>query len=119
MKRRQLLATGQTPPAKRPLSKPCSDCPMARTALNGWLGGSTPEEYAALAHSDARPPCHVHGNVECAGMAIYRANVLKNPRTPGLTLPKDTALVFASPIEFLAHHKAPPVAQDRTKEPSP
>jgi hypothetical protein len=116
--RRQCIPAGQTPPAKRQITRPCSDCPMARSALNGWLGGSTPEEYAALAHTDERPECHVHGNVECAGMAIYRANICKSPRTPGLTLPADRAAVFASQSEFLAHHKAPLLAEDRAQEPS-
>ena len=100
----RLIATGERPPAKMQITKPCTDCPMARTALNGWLGGSSPEQYRRLAHSDARVTCHVHGNVQCAGMAIYRRNVCKRVEPPGLVLPADTATVFATPMEFLEHH---------------
>lgn len=79
---------------------------MARRALPGWLGGATPEEYTALAHSDAPVPCHVHGNVHCAGMAIYRRNVCKRIDWPGLVLARDVTTVFATPMEFLAHHRS-------------
>ncbi len=100
----RLIATGEHPPAKVQITKPCTDCPMARTALSGWLGGSSPEEYRRLAHSDAIVDCHVHGNVQCAGMAIYRRNVCKRVEPPGLVLPGDIAKVFATPMEFLEHH---------------
>lgn len=103
--RRKLIAAGQMPPAKAQITRPCTDCPMARNALPGWLGGATPEEYARLSHSDALVSCHVHGNVQCAGMAIYRRNVCKRVDPPGLVLPADREAVFATPMEFLAHHQ--------------
>ena len=78
---------------------------MARRSLPGWLGGSSAAEYARLAHSDQQVDCHVLRGVQCAGMAIYRRNVAKQIDPPGLTLPADREAVFASPIEFLAHHE--------------
>lgn len=86
---------------------------MARTALNGWLGGATPEEYVRLAHSDAQVSCHVYGNVQCAGMAIYRRNVCKRVSPPGLVLEKDTEAVFATPMAFLEHHRASPFIKEK------
>jgi hypothetical protein len=77
---------------------------MRRESLNGWLGGSTPDEYVRLAHSNELVPCHVHGNVHCAGMAIYRRNVCKRVEFPGLLLPADETTVFSTPMEFVAHH---------------
>lgn len=103
-----LIASGQSKPARNQITKPCSDCPMRRDSLNGWLGGSTPEEYARLAHSDAVVNCHVYGNVQCAGMAIYRKNVCKRADPPNLVLPGDKDTVFSTPMEFLAHHSTLP-----------
>ena len=77
---------------------------MARASLPGWLGGATPDEYRCLAHSDQVVNCHVISNQQCAGMAIYRANVVKRCDPPNLKLPKDTSKVFATPMEFMAHH---------------
>jgi len=106
--RRRLIPSGTAPSAKVQITKPCSDCPMARTSLNGWLGGATAMEYRALAHSDSVVRCHVHGNVQCAGMAIYRKNVCKHVDPPGLVLDRDIELVFATPMEFVAHHSKAP-----------
>lgn len=103
--RHQLIASGETAPAKVQITQACSDCPMARRALPGWLGGATPDQYLKLAHSDALVPCHVYGNVQCAGMAIYRRNVCKRIAPPGLVLERDPVKVFATPMEFLAHHR--------------
>lgn len=94
-------------------SKPCSDCPWARKALEGWLGGTSIDEWLAEAHGEARIDCHVLLGPQCAGAAIYRANVLKRPRNPDiLRLPADTALVFAGPHEFRAHHAKGPKQHD-------
>lgn len=81
---------------------------MTRAALSGWLGGATPEEYVRLAHSDCVVNCHAIENQQCAGMAIYRANVVKRCDPPNLRLPKDTEKVFATPMEFVAHHSKLP-----------
>lgn len=55
----KFIALGEAPPATKNLTKPCSDCPMRRDALPGWLGGATPEEYRALAHSDHAVDCRL------------------------------------------------------------
>lgn len=104
---RKCIASGEMPRVTKQLTKPCSDCPMRRDALNGWLGGATPEEYRNLAHSDTPVECHVHGGSRCAGMAIYRKNVAKW-QPPEHALPRDTEAVFATPTEFLEHHSRGP-----------
>ena len=93
-------------------STPCRDCPWRRIAMPGWLGEQyTPEEWRSIAHSDAKMPCHrtIGKKVElqCAGMSIYRANVVKSPRDLAvLRLPQDKELVFATPDEFVTHHRS-------------
>jgi hypothetical protein len=60
-------------------------------------------------HGETKIVCHVYSDVQCAGAAIYRANVCKVPRDRTiLELPADGRLVFASAREFLAHHEATP-----------
>ena len=88
--------------------KPCNDCPWRRKACPGWVGSEyNPEEWANLAHQDGIADCHKHETAQCAGMAIYRANVFKSPRDPeALILPADHALVFSSPLEFVKHHRS-------------
>lgn len=108
MSGRRLISSAEAGEGKCQHVKPCSDCPMARTALNGWLGGATPEEYRRLAHSDYVVECHAIKNTQCAGMAIYRSNVVKRADPPNLKLPADTKLVFSTPMEFMAHHESMP-----------
>lgn len=103
MKGRKLITSGTMPPARGLLKKPCSDCPMRRDALPGWLGGSTPESYVQLCHSDAVVDCHVHAGSRCAGLAIYRNNVCKR-QPEEHKLPEDHTAVFSTPKEFLDHH---------------
>lgn len=103
---KKLISVDEAVPHKGPLKAPCSDCPFRRDALRGWLGGSTPEEFIAMAHSDTAYPCHAFLGPQCAGLAIYRANVAKLPRSPHVQrLNADRVAVFASIKEFLAHHK--------------
>lgn len=104
MTRRQLISIEEAVPAKAQHRRPCSDCPWARTALKGWLGGATTEEWIASAHGDGRIDCHTLTGAECAGAAIYRANVAKSCRGNVLRLEADRAIVFALPAEFIAHH---------------
>lgn len=95
--------------------KPCSDCPWARTALNGWLGPYTLDEWLAIAHfGNLRVDCHTIKATECAGFAIYQANnaILPRDRTL-LALEPDEKLVFSNADEFRAHHKAPPTFKKR------
>ncbi len=99
----QLIARGQAAPATKQLTNACSDCPLRRDALPGWLGGSTPEEYAALCHSDEVVECHVHAGSRCAGLAIYRRNTCKwQPKDHALDA--DHKAVFSSRLEFIDHH---------------
>jgi len=42
--------------------RPCNDCPWRRKSCAGWLGP--------------------FGIKQCAGAAVYRANVCKSPRDP-------------------------------------
>lgn len=108
-RRRQLVTVDDARPAKGQHRRPCSDCPWARTALPGWLADMTPEEWIASAHGETRMECHTLLGAECAGAAIYRANVCKRVRDPdALQLPKDTTAVFATHAEFLGHHRRGP-----------
>lgn len=107
-RRRQLISSDEAVQAACQHKKPCSDCPWARGALNGWLGGVSIDDWLAIGHSDAVAPCHVISNQQCAGLAIYRRNVCKLVRPPALSLPADREAVFASPAEFRAHHEALP-----------
>ena len=85
---------------------PCHDCPWRRKAIPGWLGDATAWDWIQTAHSDARIDCHALKGPQCAGAAIYRANVCKKPRDESvLRLPVDRTKVFASPAEFTEHHR--------------
>jgi len=108
MGKRQCVSSADAVDAKGQHKKPCSDCPWARNSLAGWLGGSTPEEWVAEAHSDNHIDCHTLKGAQCAGAAIYRANVIKSPRNPEvLRLPPDGLRVFRNPNEFVEHHSKP------------
>jgi hypothetical protein len=87
-------------------TEPCHDCPMRRKSLPGWLGGATAEEYRRVCHSDIIVKCHTTIGPQCAGVAIYRANVAKRVDPPGLVLPADRSNVFATPMEFVEHHNS-------------
>lgn len=90
--------------------KPCVDCPFGRIALRGWLP-ETPESWLLKAHGDGRFECHTTKDQrdtprQCAGAAIFRANVCKVSRDHSLlVLPSNKKLVFASNQEFFDHHR--------------
>lgn len=105
--------------------QPCSQCPFRRKSMPGWLGDDTPEHFVEMAHGEENLPCHktvdytkhdwkerqVRGPKatahECAGAAIYRANVLKEVRDRKVCrLPPDEKTVFATPKEFIKHHRS-------------
>lgn len=114
--RGRLVTNDEAVQAKGQHRRPCSDCPWARASLNGWLGTATPEEWVQTAHGEARIECHTKKGAQCAGAAIYRANVCKSPRDQTLLrLESDKTRVFAAPSEFLEHHHAPPTARKRLK----
>lgn len=113
-RRLQLVSSEEAVPTDRQHHKPCGDCPWARTALNGWLGMMTPEAWLHEARSESAHDCHTLSGAQCAGLAIYRANVCKSPRDKRvLRLPVDRERVFATPGEFLAHHHAPLERKER------
>ena len=100
----KLIAKGEAAPATKQLAKACSDCPLRRDSLAGWLGGYTPEEYARLCHSDEVVECHVHAGSRCAGLAIYRRNTAKwQPEDH--KLPSDHLTIFSNVAEFIKHHE--------------
>lgn len=101
------------------LAKPCKDCPFSRGVAPGALGGSPVETYIGQAVGPFMLPCHktcdfddpewkdkVGQTPQCAGAAIYRANIgVADLMPPGIArLPPDRANVFASHEEFIAHH---------------
>ena len=105
MKRRQLITSDEARTTPKQHKKPCSDCPFSRGSLAGWIP-TTPVEWAMQAHNEDRIECHALLPHQCAGAAIYRSNVCKDPRDKTLlVLPADKKLVFASIKEFLEHHE--------------
>jgi hypothetical protein len=96
--------------------RPCVDCPFGRISLQGWLGPYDTRGWLEVVHGEGRMECHTMKAAEeeawqCAGGAIFRANVHKAPRDGALlVLPRDDRRVFGSNREFWEHH---------TKEPFP
>lgn len=100
------------------LKKPCADCPYSKTVTPGVLGGSDASVYVGQGHGPFWLPCHKtcdftdpnwkdnHTVQQCAGAAIYRANIDRAKLMPGSlhTLDKSDT-VFQSPEELYAHHK--------------
>lgn len=92
---------------KKQHKQPCMECPWRRVALRGWLGNLTIEVFLSHAHSESVMDCHTGtGEHQCAGAAIYRANVCKRTRHPDMVmeLPVNHEKVFSSPAEFTNHH---------------
>lgn len=95
---------------------PCRGCPFARKCVPGALGGSPPEVYVGQAVGPFWLPCHeskdyagkasdVNEVRECAGAAIFRANIGRKVLPSGLLLlPADKEICFATLAEFYAHH---------------
>lgn len=105
MKRRQLISSREAEQAKAQHRRPCDDCPFTRRSLSGWLGSLSAEEWIKIAHGEGAAECHTLLGAQCAGLAVYRANVSKLPRDPkALRLPVDRKQCFASPYEFSDHH---------------
>lgn len=104
--------------------EPCFDCPWRRNAAPGWLGPHTAEEWEQIAHGEAAIACHITldgdkgwesaGVLQCAGVAIYRANVCKQPKDPAVAvLPADKDLVFSFG-EFVEYHDG--ITQEEHRE---
>lgn len=103
---RRLIADDQRLPTSTQHKHPCADCPWSRKALKGYTGSLTPEDWIRMVHGEDYIDCHCTTNQQCAGAAIFRANVHKLTRHPLLLrLKPNTKIVFASNEEFLKHHE--------------
>jgi hypothetical protein len=104
---------------KKDRKKPCKECPFRReNNLDGPdPGGSHPFVYVGQSEGPFWLPCHMEKEYEgkatdpakvnqCAGAAIYRANIGVAEKMPEqiLALDADKELVFASHAEFIAHY---------------
>lgn len=107
-------------------TKPCKECPFKKdNVLTGPdPGGSPPEVYVGQSQGPFWLPCHMEKAYEgvetepkavsqCAGAAIYRANLGLSDRMPLdlLRLPEDKELVFTSHVEFMSHYTGTPVEE--------
>ncbi len=111
---RQVVCAEEATVATRQHTRPCSDCPWTRRSMPGWLGSLTIEDWIAAAHGESHVECHTLIGAQCAGIAIYRANVYKRVRDPmAMHLPADRVAIFESPIAFATHHRTLPVFQDQ------
>lgn len=105
----KLITANEAKVTKKQHKSPCSDCPFRRDSIRGWLGGKDVDEWVELAHGEGEAECHTTkqadgGTWQCAGLAIYRANVCKSVRDPEvIRLPADTKIVFSFG-EFRKHH---------------
>lgn len=103
--KRRCVNTEEAPKSKEQHTTPCGDCPFARNALKGWLGGNTVEQWMLTLNGDHKIPCHAIRGPQCAGAAILRTNICKRPRDNSvMTLPANKKTVFASLEEFKQHH---------------
>lgn len=110
---RQLVSAHEATRSSRQHTRPCSDCPWSPKSIPGWLGRLTAEEWIAAAHGETHVDCHTLIGPQCAGVAIYRANVCKLPRDPEqLRLPADRTRVFPNAAAFRDHHRRLLVLQD-------
>lgn len=102
--------------------EPCGECPWRKSHPAGWLGGFSPEDFAACIVTDVPIACHLTcggtGTPSlCTGALVHYANQCKSPRPSELRAavnevePRDD--VFRFTHEFLAHHKAAGVAPTR------
>lgn len=85
--------------------------------MKGWLGGADVDDWVQAAQGEEEMACHAitiqspldNGDVkpvQCAGAAIYRANICKLLQDPkAFQLEANEDLVFASPVEFVEHHR--------------
>lgn len=82
--------------------------------MPGYLGPLAADEWSKAVHSEAAIACHKTitnqewddpGMRQCAGAAIYRANVAKLPINPSIARGKpDHERVFSFDSEFIEHH---------------
>ncbi len=102
---------------------PCAACPWRRDSKPGGLGSKEPTEtFIGQVYGPFYLPCHCgyprDGSdpdwkekalkaPQCAGAAIFRANIGVSRHLPEQLhrLPADPAKVFETAEEFTAHHK--------------
>lgn len=99
--------------------KPCKECPFARknNLTGSYPGGASPLTYIGQSIGPFWLPCHMEKEYEgkntdpssvnqCAGAAIYRANVGVASKMPKqiLSLPENKKEVFETHSEFLSHY---------------
>jgi hypothetical protein len=96
---------------------PCKECPFRRDIAPGTLGGSPATTYIGQVNGQFWLPCHCSTNYsdpnwktdlskpQCAGAAIFRANVGVRVAPSLLVLPQNNRTVFNSFEGFLAHHE--------------
>ena len=107
--REKFVSANEAKVTKKQHTSPCGDCPWRRDSIKGWLGDMTAQEWLQMAHGEGKADCHatMQANDEpwqCAGLAIYRANVCKSVRDPeAMRLPADRVKVFSFG-EFVKHH---------------
>lgn len=97
--------------------KPCKECPFSRSCEPGALGGSSWQTYVGQIVGPFLLNCHAAKDydklkdslegVQCAGAAIFRANVCVSYFLPDALLKSepDSDLVFEYFSEFVAHHE--------------
>lgn len=96
--------------------KPCAECPFLRTSMPGHLGPHTVEEWVEAAHGEGPMACHMtiradgswKRTKQCAGMAQFRKNIMKSPRSPliAVAAERNTDAVFARGTEMIEHHNS-------------
>lgn len=107
-------------PICTPAAKACPECVFRRDSKPGAMGGSPIDTYVGQIVGPFVIPCHMHykGRTmvevreeafdipQCAGAAIFRANIGVDRLLPECIERKepDRVLVFASLAEFVAHH---------------
>ncbi len=113
--------------------RPCTSCPFRRKAPAGWLGAATPESFIIEISMERPLPCHPTIDYDdkrwlekwtaqeigsiCAGSLIMSANMAKAPRDRAFPqLPRNEKIVFATPTEFINHHRASTVRSWETSE---
>jgi hypothetical protein len=101
-----------------PTKMPCPECPLARTAIRGALGGYTVAQYLEVLHGPADLACHLSKGFpanraeqrSCTGVAMFRANLGLHPAGGAMRavqlVGENREAVFASPEDFAAHHSA-------------
>ena len=108
----------------RPEHQSCKECPFRRDVDPEICDrkGSDPAAFLGQCAGPFFLPCHkgpgfaadavAPDNRQCPGAAAFRANCGTAGLPPGLlVLPPDRATYFATPAEFLAHHRRVSLAE--------